>query len=160
MITDTRPRRLKTAGQHALAATALLAMTLAPTWQAQATEIQARRKADAVVERLARQGSNFYTQNFSISEYGGFRDFFVFLSPGVTHDIFASGCFDAFDVDISLFAPRVGGGFEYVNTFDNAKPFQSIVFRPARSGVHVVRVHLSNATFDGAHIFFTIGVRS
>ena len=150
---------IKRTAPHALAAIALAAMTLAPVWEAQATEIQARRKADKVVERLARQGSNFYTQNFSVAPFGGFRDFFVFLSPGVTHDIFASGCFDAFDVDISIFEPRPGGGFTYVNTFDNQKPFQSIVFRPGRSGVHVVRIHLSSATADGAHIFFTIGVR-
>jgi hypothetical protein len=150
---------LKNMTAHALAVLAVGAMVLSPIWEAQATEIQARRKADKVVEKLARQGSNFYTQNFSVAGFGGFRDFFVFLSPGVTHDIFASGCFDAFDVDITLFEPDGRGSFFFVKTFDNGKPFQSIVFRPKRSGIHVVRVHLSNATRDGAHIFFTIGVR-
>lgn len=144
---------------HAIAATAAAAMILSPIWQAQATEIQARRKADKVIERLARQGSNFYTQNFAFSPHRGFKDFFVFLTGDVTHDIFASGCFDAFDVDISMFEPTDGDFFRYVRTFDNAKPFHSIVYRPKRSGVHVVRVHLSNSTFDGAHLFFTIGVR-
>ena len=144
---------------HALAAIAAMAMVLSPMWQAQSTEIQARRKADKVIERLSRQGSNFYTQNFAVSRFGGYVDFFVFLSAGVTHDIFASGCFDAFDVDITMFQPTGQGFYSFVRTFDNGKPFQSIVFRPVRSGVHVVRVHLSNSTLDGAHLFFTIGVR-
>ena len=144
---------------HILAAIALVAMVLGPVWEVNASEKQARKKADKVVERLARQGSNFYTQNFAVAKYGSYRDFFVFLTPGVNHDIFVSGCYDAYDVDLSIFEPRKSGGFAYVRTYDNGKPFHSVVFRPNRSGVHVIRVHLSNSTPDGGHIFFTIGVR-
>jgi hypothetical protein len=143
---------------HMLAALAIAAMTFAPVWEAHSTEKQARRKADKVVDRLARAGSNFYTQNFALAEYGGYRDFFVFLTPGVNHDIFVSGCHDAFDVDLSVFEPK-GENFSYLKTYDNARPFHSIVFKPKRSGVHIIRVHLSNSKRDGAHIFFTIGVR-
>jgi hypothetical protein len=144
---------------HTLAALALGAMTFGPVWEAHTTEEQARRKADKVVDRLARAGSNFYTQNFAVAEHGGYRDFFVFLTPGVNHDIFVSGSHAAFDVDLSIFEPGKDGNFSYFKTYDNQKPFNSIVFKPKRSGVHIIRVHLSNSKRDGAHIFFIIGVR-
>ncbi len=132
---------------------ATLFLTLLPIQQAHATTYEARRAIRNSANVLVNNGYYFNSAAVGFIGYRTYGLRRLTLYQGVKYAFVASGCNDAYDIDLVIYDDS-GQRVAYDTTRDKAGVITMV---PTYTGTYLAQIILSDGTPDGAHYALTVG---
>lgn len=134
---------------------AVLVTTLLPYQEAHATRWEARREAWLAGRAL--QSDSYRLTDQTIGYLGYRKNTFVkvYMFAGVPTGVFVAGCKDAYRIGIDIYDPQG----RYLGSDNRAthRPYQHV--NPGLTGWYWIRVHMNDATKNGAHYAVVMGTK-